>query len=147
MKRASSSIVCASLFLFLNAPQAQSQSGNPMWTSGYTWECRAVSRMLCERDGKCSAAAIETASVLLDYQKSVVSIAGKTIKIRRHFAQTIAGSPLQAEVKIELEDNTVIWLTAVDASRVYSMAWIGALIEQKSGVVLTETESLACLPS
>jgi hypothetical protein len=53
---------------------------------------------------------------------------------------------LQREVKVELADNRVIWLTAVDASRTYSDAWVGAISELKGGVVLMESQGVYCAP-
>ncbi|RWD60144.1 MAG: hypothetical protein EOS60_34320, partial [Mesorhizobium sp.] len=55
-------------------------------------------------------------------------------------------SPLQSEVKVELADNRVIWLTAVDASRTYSDAWVGALTELKGGAVLLVSQGVYCTP-
>jgi hypothetical protein len=47
---------------------------------------------------------------------------------------------------VELADNRVIWLTAVDASRTYSDAWVGAISELKGGVVLMESQGVYCAP-
>ncbi|PRD43807.1 hypothetical protein C5748_08010 [Phyllobacterium phragmitis] len=125
---------------------APGEAGNPMWPSGYVWDCTAVSKTVCERDNKCHAAKPDQKGILLDYNRSQISFGPDAVKIRRHYAQTVTGSPLQAEVKVELADNRVLWLTPVDASRVFSTIWAGALIEPKGGVVLSITSSILCSP-
>ncbi|OCJ02507.1 hypothetical protein A6U85_30555 [Agrobacterium sp. 13-626] len=42
---------------------------------------------------------------------NVISIDGNAVKMRRHYVQTVTGSTIAAEVKIELENNETIWLT------------------------------------
>lgn len=125
----------------------KAQSGNPMWTSGYVWTCMATSNIVCERGGKCASSEANIAGFELDYENSRVVFPSGPVKIKRHYIQTVADSPLQAEVKIELTDNRVLWLTPVDASRTYSQIWTGAMIEPKAGVVLTITRSVYCSPS
>lgn len=122
------------------------EDNNPMWASGYVWECRPASKTVCEREDKCSTGQPEPGSFLLDYSHSRVVFGPDAVKIRRHYAQTVAGSPLQAEVKVELADNRTLWLTPVDASRVFSNIWAGALIEPKGGVVLSIISSILCSP-
>jgi len=126
---------------------APADGGNPMWPSGYVWMCRPVSKTVCERENHCRTDRPDPENVLLDYSHSQITFGLQTVKIRRHYAQTVAGSPLQAEVKVELADNRVLWLTPVDASRVFSDVWAGALIEPKGGVVLSVISSILCSPS
>jgi hypothetical protein len=118
---------------------------NPMWPAGLRWDCSTVSKIVCERDGSCRAVE-ESALFVLNYENNVVESSTGNIRIKRHYQQTVKGSPLQQEVKIELADNRVLWLTAVDASRTYSDAWVGALSVLKGGVVLMESQGLYCTP-
>ncbi|KXF76379.1 hypothetical protein ATN84_16015 [Paramesorhizobium deserti] len=126
---------------------ATTEAGNPMWPSGYVWECKPASKTVCGRENACRADRPEPEGFLLDYNHSQVTFGPDAVKIRRHYAQTVAGSPLQAEVKVELADNRVLWLTPVDASRVFSNIWTGALIEPKGGVVLSIISSILCSPA
>lgn len=123
-----------------NAPAA-----NPMWTAGYKWQCQTAARIVCERTGDCSVEQ-KPGSFLIDYENNRMEFDGATVRIKRHYQQTVNNSPLQAEVKIELTDNRVLWLTAVDGSRTYSNAWTGALTEPKAGVVLMVSEGAYCTP-
>lgn len=125
---------------------ALAQTGNPMWVSGYKWECKASVKTVCERDDKCENRDSQGETFKIDYVESRVVFHNGAVRIKRHYRQTVAESPLQQEVKIELVDNRVIWLTPVDGSRTYSQAWTGAMVEPKSGVVLSITEALYCLP-
>jgi hypothetical protein len=126
---------------------ATADNGNPMWLSGYVWKCTAVSKLICEREGKCHSEQPDPEGFMLDYGHSEVTFGSHVTKIGRHYAQSVAGSPLQAEVKVELADNRVLWLTPVDASRVFSDIWTGALIEPKGGVILSIDSSVWCRPS
>ena len=118
---------------------------NPMWPAGLRWDCRTGSKIVCERDGSCRTDKGDAAFVL-NYDNNDVEFPDGKVRIKRHYQQTVQGSPLQSEVKVELADNRVIWLTAVDASRTYSDAWVGAISELKGGVVLMESQSIYCMP-
>jgi len=116
-----------------------------MWPASLKWDCNTATKIVCERDGSCSAAEDHTGFVL-NYGSSEAEFPAGNVRIKRHYQQTVQGSPLQQEVKVELADNRVLWLTAVDASRTYSQAWVGALSELKGGAVLMESEGVYCLP-
>jgi hypothetical protein len=120
-------------------------AGNPMWSAGLRWACKTGSKIVCERDGSCHTAKGD-APFVLNYDSSDVEFPDGKVRIKRHYQQTVQGSPLQSEVKVELADNRVIWLTAVDASRNYSEAWVGAISELKGGVVLMESQGIYCAP-
>ncbi|MDJ1638666.1 hypothetical protein [Rhizobium rhizogenes] len=77
---------------------------------------------------------------------NVISIDGNAVKMRRHYVQTVAGSTIAAEVKIELQNNETIWLTPADGSSVFSNNWLGVLISAKGGVVVSEMRPLICVP-
>ncbi|HMN13989.1 MAG TPA: hypothetical protein PKD55_16865 [Bellilinea sp.] len=123
----------------------RSNVDNPMWPASLKWDCNTATKIVCERDGSCSAAEDHTGFVL-NYGSSEAEFPAGNVRIKRHYQQTVQGSPLQQEVKVELADNRVLWLTAVDASRTYSQAWVGALSELKGGAVLMESEGVYCLP-
>lgn len=71
---------------------------------------------------------------------------GKAHSIKRHYVQTIAGSPIGNEVKIELDTNEVIWLSPADAAGTFSDNWIGAMLSPKAGVIVHELRPLVCKP-
>lgn len=123
----------------------RSSADNPMWTASLKWNCKTSAKIVCERDGTCKTANSD-AGFMLSYDNNAVEFADGGVRIKRHYQQTVQGSPLQQEVKVELADNRVLWLTAVDASRTYSDAWVGALSELKGGVVLMESEGVYCTP-
>lgn len=133
--------VCASTA----TAQDEKHVDNPMWPAGLRWDCSSTSKIVCERDGSCKAAE-GSGQFLLNYENNAVEFPSGNVRIKRHYQQTVKGSPLQQEVKIELTDNRVMWLTAVDASRTYSDAWVGALSALKGGVVLMESQSVYCTP-
>lgn len=118
---------------------------NPMWPAGLLWDCKTASKIVCERDDSCRTEKGD-ARFVLNYDNNDVEFADSKVRIKRHYQQTVQGSPLQSEVKIELADNRVIWLTAVDASRTYSDAWVGAISKLKGGVVLMESQGVYCTP-
>ncbi|TIV75353.1 MAG: hypothetical protein E5V79_01370, partial [Mesorhizobium sp.] len=118
---------------------------NPMWPSGLRWDCATAAKIVCERDGSCKAVKGD-APFLLNYDSNNIEFASGNVRIKRHYQQTVQASPLQSEVKVELADNRVIWLTAVDASRTYSDAWVGALTELKGGAVLLVSQGVYCTP-
>jgi hypothetical protein len=120
-------------------------AGNPMWPAGLRWDCKTVSKIVCERDGSCRTDTGD-APFVLNYDNNEVEFPDSKVQINRHYQQTVQGSPLQSEVKVELADNRVIWLTAVDASRTYSNAWVGAISQLKGGVVLMESQGIYCTP-
>ncbi|RWI37001.1 MAG: hypothetical protein EOR30_26135 [Mesorhizobium sp.] len=123
----------------------RSGTGNPMWPASLKWDCKAAAKIICERDGSCTTTE-DHADFILDYDDNIVEFGVGRIRIKRHYQQTVRDSPLQQEVKVELADNRVLWLTAVDASRTYSEAWVGAMSELKGGVVLMESEGVYCTP-
>lgn len=122
------------------------QTSNPMWRSGLAWTCAVTASTICERDGTCAIDSVADPAFQIEYEASRVIFEDGPVRIKRHYRQTVDESPLQEEVKVELEDNRVLWLTAVDASRTYSEAWTGALVEPKAGVVLTVTRGVYCFP-
>lgn len=136
----------AGIVAMLAPGMAVAQAGNPMWQSGYNWTCEATARTICERDGACKVDDAAGTKFEIEYENSRALFPEGTVKIKRHYRQTVNDSPLQAEVKVELADNRVLWLTAVDASRTYSQAWTGAIVEPKGGVVLSITQGVFCLP-
>lgn len=116
-----------------------------MWSAGLRWDCKSASKIVCERDGSCQTDKGDDPFVL-SYDDNDVAFPSGKVRIKRHYQQTVQGSPLQSEVKVELADNRVIWLTAVDASRTYSDVWVGAISELKGGVVLMESQGVYCAP-
>lgn len=146
MVRAILVAVAAAASVGAAVPGDQSKVGsNPMWPAGLRWDCATAAKIVCERDGSCKVAQAD-ARFLLNYDNNNVEFASGDVRIRRHYQQTVQASPLQSEVKVELADNRVIWLTAVDASRTYSDAWVGALTELKGGAVLLESQGVYCTP-
>ncbi|WP_245456386.1 hypothetical protein [Mesorhizobium sp. M2A.F.Ca.ET.043.05.1.1] len=125
--------------------QSKGTGSNPMWPSGLRWDCATAAKIVCERDGSCKAVKGD-APFLLNYDSNNIEFASGNVRIKRHYQQTVQASPLQSEVKVELADNRVIWLTAVDASRTYSDAWVGALTELKGGAVLLVSQGVYCTP-
>jgi len=123
----------------------RSSVDNPMWPASLKWDCKTAAKIVCERDGSCSVAEDHTGFVL-NYGSNEAEFPPSKVRIKRHYQQTVQASPLQQEVKVELADNRVLWLTAVDASRAYSEAWVGALSELKGGAVLMESEGVYCMP-
>ncbi|WP_430442261.1 hypothetical protein [Shinella sp.] len=119
---------------------------NPMWRSGFAWSCTFSSVLRCERAVDCAAAA-EEGSIRLDYRENrLTDPHGIVHPIKRHYVQTVAGSPIGSEVKIELDTNEVIWLSAADGAGVFSDNWIGAMLSPKAGVVVQEFRPLICVP-
>ncbi|MCV3211328.1 hypothetical protein OHD62_31850 [Mesorhizobium sp. YC-39] len=118
---------------------------NPMWPASLKWDCKTAAKIVCGRDGSCIAGEDHTKFVL-NYGSNEAEFSAGTVRIKRHYQQTVQASPLQQEVKVELADNRVLWLTAVDASRTYSEAWVGAMSELKGGAVLMESEGVYCMP-
>lgn len=119
------------------------ENSNTMWSNGLRWQCETKNRILCERDGSCRQEDA-AGSFLLNYDNNQVEFGGSPVKIGRYYQQTTRDSPLQAEIKVELANNAVMWLTAVDASATYSNAWVGSVTTLKGGAVLLESQSVFC---
>ena len=119
---------------------------NPMWRSGFTWSCTFSSVIRCERASDCVSSG-EGGKIQLAYRENqLVDPEGKTHPIKRHYVQTVAGSPIGSEVKIELDTNAVIWLSPTDAAGIFSNNWIGVMLSPMSGVILQELRPLVCVP-
>ncbi|ESZ08434.1 hypothetical protein [Mesorhizobium sp. L48C026A00] len=116
-----------------------------MWPASLKWDCKTAAKIVCERDGSCTVAEDHT-GFMLNYGSNEAEFPASNVRIKRHYQQTVQASPLQQEVKVELADNRVLWLTAVDASGTYSEAWVGAMSELKGGAVLMESEGIYCMP-
>lgn len=128
------------------AAGSSNSADNPMWRSGLIWRCTFASVIQCERSTDC-ATTRQTGAVSIEYgDNRVVDPAGKQSPIKRHYVQTVAGSPIGSEVKIELATNEVIWLSPADAAGTFSDNWIGAMLSPKAGVILEELRPLICSP-
>jgi hypothetical protein len=119
---------------------------NPMWRFGYEWTCMHGAALTCERDKNCSFTEIQIQPIEIQYKENLVLIGTEKIRIKRHYSQKIEGSPLIEEAKIELVDNSVIWLSPVDASGTYSNVWTGVVVTPKNGVQLSVSLPLFCKP-
>lgn len=120
---------------------------NPMWPTGLTWGCAFSSVIRCERSVDCVMAA-EEGELALDYRENRLTDRKGTVHpIKRHYVQTVAGSPIGSEVKIELDTNEVIWLSPADGAGVFSDNWIGAMLTPKTGVIVQELRPLICKPT
>ncbi len=103
--------------VLLLATTTANAADNPMWRSGLQWTCTFSSAIRCERSTDCKSHPDE-GTIKLNYQEnSLVDHAGRSHAIKRHYVQTVAGSPIGSEVKIELTTNEVIWLSAADGGR------------------------------
>ncbi|WP_037408958.1 hypothetical protein [Hoeflea sp. EC-HK425] len=130
----------------LLAAGSSNAADNPMWRSGLIWRCTFASVVQCERSTDCTASS-QTGEVSIEYgDNRVVDQTGKQSPIKRHYVQTVAGSPIGSEVKIELATNEVIWLSPADAAGTFSDKWIGAMLSPKAGVILEELRPLICSP-
>jgi len=117
-----------------------------MWPTSLTWTCAYSSVIRCERSVDCETAA-EEGEQTLDYREnSLTDRKGTDRPIKRHYVQTVAGSPIGSEVKIELNTNEVIWLSPADGAGVFSDNWIGAMLSPKTGVIVQELRPLICKP-
>ncbi|MBN9055461.1 MAG: hypothetical protein J0H80_17235 [Rhizobiales bacterium] len=120
---------------------------NPMWRSGFTWSCTFSSVIRCGRAIDCSANG-EGGNIQVAYRDNqLVDWDGTTHPIKRHYVQTVAGSPIGNEVKIELGTNEVIWLSPADPAGTFSDNWVGAMLSPKSGVIVQELRPLICKPA
>lgn len=131
--------------LILTAVSANS-ADNPMWKAGLVWSCQVSSVIECERSRDCTAKATPGA-IELDYRENhVIDQAGIRRWIKRHYVQTVSGSPISSEVKVELETNEVLWLSPVDGAGTFSVNWVGVMLSPKTGVVIEELRPLVCKP-
>lgn len=118
-----------------------------MWPTSLTWTCAFSSVIRCERSVDCGTAA-EEGVLTLDYSENRLTDREGTVqKIKRHYVQTVAGSPIGSEVKIELDTNEVIWLSPADGAGVFSDNWIGAKLSPMTGVVVQELRPVICTPA
>lgn len=137
----------ASILLILTASSRICLANeNPMWRFGYEWACTHGAALTCERDKNCSFAKIPMQPIEILYKENLVRIGAEKTRIKRHYSQKIEGSPLIEEAKIELVDNSVIWLSPVDASGTYSNFWTGVIVTPKNGVQLYVSLPLFCQP-
>jgi hypothetical protein len=128
------------------AAGSSNAADNPMWRSALVWRCSFSSVIQCERSIDCTTNN-QAGEVSIEYgDNQVVDPAGKQSPIKRHYVQTVAGSPIGNEVKIELATNEVIWLSPADAAGTFSDNWIGAMLSPKAGVILEELRPLICSP-
>jgi hypothetical protein len=119
---------------------------NPMWRSGLLWTCTFSSLIRCERSTDCTAHS-DDGTIKLNYRdNSLVDHTERSHPIRRHYVQTVAGSPIGSEVKIELVTNEVIWLSAADGGGAFSDNWTGAMVSPAVGVIVQELRPLICAP-
>lgn len=136
------------LALWLLAAQSAASlaDDNPMWKSGYDWACIQGESLTCERGDVCAFGSPSGQPIEILFETSEVRIGAGKFKIKRHYSQRIEGSPLTDEVKIELPDNSVIWLTPVDAGGTWSSMWTGMFVESQRGSVLSVSRPLFCHP-
>jgi hypothetical protein len=132
--------------LLMTAPTAWA-ADNPMWRSGFTWSCTFSSVIRCERATDCAWSGARGKIQLAYRENQLVDSEGTTHPIKRHYVQTVAGSPIGSEVKIELDTNEVIWLSPADAAGTFSDNWIGAMLSPKAGVIVQELKPLICRPT
>ncbi|WP_162712846.1 hypothetical protein U8C32_27010 (plasmid) [Sinorhizobium medicae] len=132
--------------VLLLATTTANAADNPMWRSGLQWTCTFSSAIRCERSTDCKSHPDE-GTIKLNYQEnSLVDHAGRSHAIKRHYVQTVAGSPIGSEVKIELTTNEVIWLSAADGGGTFSDNWTGAMVLPGVGVIVQELRPLICTP-
>ncbi|WP_156383022.1 hypothetical protein [Rhizobium sp. Root483D2] len=119
---------------------------NPMWRNGLLWTCTFSSIIRCERSTDCSSHP-DRGRIKLNYpENSLVDQTGRSRPIKRHYVQTVAGSPIGSEVKIELATNEVVWLSAADGGGTFSDNWTGAMVSPGAGVIVQELRPLICAP-
>ena len=132
--------------VFLVIASAAHAGENPMWPTNLTWTCAFSSVIRCERSVDCETVA-EEGELALDYRENSLTDQMRIVhQIKRHYAQTVSGSPIGSEVKIELDTNEVIWLSPADVAGVFSDNWIGAMLSPKAGVIVQELRPLICRP-
>jgi hypothetical protein len=131
--------------LFVAAASA-SAADNPMWSKGLAWSCEYSAVIRCERGVDCVSSR-EEGTIFLDYRENrLTGHMGAPHLVKRHYTQTVTGSPLGSEVKIEFETNEVIWLVPADGAGVFSDNWTGAMVSPKTGVIVQELRPLMCKP-
>ncbi|WP_139015803.1 hypothetical protein [Ensifer aridi] len=119
---------------------------NPMWRTALVWSCQYEMAIQCERSRDCAPVTVK-GTIELDYDENrVVEETGTSHAIKRHYVQTIAGSPIASEVKVELINNQVLWLSPADDAGIFSNNWVGAILSPKAGVVIQDLRPLACKP-
>ena len=133
--------------VFLVIASAAHAGENPMWPTSLSWACAFSSVIRCERSVDCVTAAEEGELALNYRENSLKDRKGTVHPIKRHYVQTVAGSPIGSEVKIELDTNEVIWLSPADGAGVFSNNWIGAMLTPKTGVIVQELRPLICKPT
>lgn len=134
------------LAVLLLATSTANAADNPMWRSGLQWTCTFSSLIRCERSTDCTAHPDDGTVKLNFRENSLVDHAGRSHPIKRHYVQTVAGSPIGSEVKIELATNEVIWLSAADGGGTFSDNWTGAMVSPGAGVIVQELRPLICTP-
>lgn len=133
--------------MLLLAATTASAADNPMWRAGLNWSCGFSSVIRCERGDDC-VSNLEEGTVRLDYSENrVTDQKGTVTQIKRHYTQTVTGSPIGSEVKVELETNEAIWLSPADGAGVFSDNWIGVMLSPKAGVIVQELRPLVCKPT
>jgi hypothetical protein len=133
--------------VFLLVASVAHAGENPMWPTSLNWTCAFSSVIRCERSVDCEMVAAE-GEFALDYREnSLTDEEGAVHRIRRHYVQTVVGSPIGSEVKIELDTNEVIWLSPADGAGVFSDNWIGAMLSPRTGVIVQELRPLVCKPT
>lgn len=119
---------------------------NPMWRKGLIWTCHFTDVIQCERSQDCRQVR-RAGSFTIDYPDNrVAEDDGVVHGIRRHYAQSVSGSPIAAEVKIELDSNDVVWVLPADPAGMFSNNWIGAMVSPRAGVVVQELRPITCQP-
>ncbi|MBM3096340.1 hypothetical protein GFB56_37585 [Ensifer sp. T173] len=132
--------------VLLLATTTANAADNPMWRSGLQWTCTFSSAIRCERSTDCSSHS-DQGKIKLNYpENSLLDHTGRSRSIKRHYVQTVAGSPIGSEVKIELTTNEVIWLSAADGGGTFSDNWTGAMVSPGVGVIVQELRPLICTP-
>ncbi|WP_156397578.1 hypothetical protein [Rhizobium sp. Root1204] len=133
--------------VLLLATTTANAADNPMWRSGLEWTCAFSSVIRCERSTDCSSHP-DNGTIKLDYRENnLIDLAGRSHPIKRHYVQTVTGSPIGSEVKIELTTNEVIWLSAADGGGTFSDNWRGAMVSPRVGVIVQELRPLICAPA
>lgn len=133
------------IMLFATTPAIPAD--NPMWRSSLRWTCAFSSVIRCERSTDCNSHP-DNGAIELDYRENrLIDRSGRNHPVKRHYVQTVAGSPLGSEVKIELMTNEVIWLLAADGGGIFSDNWTGAMVSPGVGVIVQELRPLICAPA
>ena len=134
------------LVALLLATSTANAADNPMWRTSLLWTCTFSMLIRCERSTDCSSHSDQGAIKLNYPENSLVDHAGRSHPIKRHYVQTVAGSPIGSEVKIELATNEVVWLSAADGGGTFSDNWTGAMVSPGVGVIVQELRPLICAP-